>query len=153
MRQESGFNPGAVNPASGATGLMQLMPSTARIVAGKDQAAAITDPIVSMDIGQRYVNALTEDGNVGNDLIKIIASYNAGPGNLAKWAAASDARKDPLLFLEMLPSDETRLFTQRVIAAYWIYRQRLGQDAPSLEAVASGEWPRYQHQELAKATK
>jgi len=153
MRQESGFNPGAVNPASGATGLMQLMPSTARIVAGKEQAAAITDPIVSMDIGQRYVNALTEDGNVGNDLIKIIASYNAGPGNLAKWAAASDARKDPLLFLEMLPSDETRLFTQRVIAAYWIYRQRLGQDAPSLEAVASGEWPKYQHQELAKATK
>lgn len=153
MRQESGFNPAAVNPASGATGLMQLMPSTARIVAGKEQAAAITDPIVSMDIGQRYLNALTEDGNVGNDLIKMVASYNAGPGNLAKWAAASDARKDPLLFLEMLPSDETRLFTQRVIAAYWVYRQRLGQDTPSLEAVASGEWPKYQRQALANATK
>jgi soluble lytic murein transglycosylase-like protein len=152
MRQESGFNPGAVNPASGATGLMQLMPATARIVAG-DQAGNIKDPIISMEIGQRYVNTLTTDGNVGNDLLKIIASYNAGPGNLAKWAEANDAQKDPLLFLETLPSDETRLFTQRVMAAYWIYRQRLGQDAPSLEAIASGEWPKYQHQELAKATK
>lgn len=148
MRQESGFNPGAVNPASGATGLMQLMPSTARIVAG-DKVNNIKDPIVSMEIGQRYVNTLTEDGNVGNDLLKIIASYNAGPGNLAKWADASEAKKDPLLFLELLPSDETRLFTQRVMAAYWIYRQRLGQDTPSLEAVASGEWPKYQRQALA----
>ena len=150
MRQESGFNPNAVNPTSGATGLMQLMPSTARIVAG-EQAGNIKDPIISMEIGQRYLNNLTEDGNVGNDLLKMIASYNAGPGNLAKWASASDAQKDPLLFLETLPSDETRLFTQRVIAAYWIYRQRLGQDAPSLEAVASGEWPKYQRQSLATA--
>ncbi|HEX9446352.1 MAG TPA: lytic transglycosylase domain-containing protein, partial [Dongiaceae bacterium] len=152
MRQESGFNPGAVNPASGATGLMQLMPATARIVAG-EQAANVKDPVVSMEIGQRYLNKLTEDGNVGNDLLKVIASYNAGPGNLAKWIDASEAKRDPLLFLETLPSDETRLFTQRVVAAYWIYRQRLGQEAPSLEAVASGEWPKYQRQNLAKATK
>jgi soluble lytic murein transglycosylase-like protein len=152
MRQESGFNPGAVNPASGATGLMQLMPATARIVAG-DQAAYVKDPVVSMEIGQRYLNKLTEDGNVGNDLLKVIASYNAGPGNLAKWIDASEAKRDPLLFLETLPSDETRLFTQRVVAAYWIYRQRLGQEAPSLEAVASGDWPKYQRQDLAKATK
>jgi soluble lytic murein transglycosylase-like protein len=152
MRQESGFNPGAVNPASGATGLMQLMPATARIVAG-EQVSNIKDPVVSMEIGQRYLNALTQDGNVGNDLIKMIASYNAGPGNLAKWIDAGGAQKDPLLFLETLPSDETRLFTQRVMAAYWIYRQRLGQDAPSLESVASGDWPKYQRQQLAKATK
>jgi soluble lytic murein transglycosylase-like protein len=148
MRQESGFNPSAINPSSGATGLMQLMPSTARIVAG-DQAGNIKDPIISMEIGQRYLNNLTEDGNVGNDLLKMVASYNAGPGNLAKWVSASESQKDPLLFLETLPSDETRLFTQRVIAAYWIYRQRLGQDAPSLEAIASGEWPKYQRQALA----
>lgn len=152
MRQESGFNPSAVNPASGATGLMQLMPATARIVAG-DQAGNVKDPVVSMEIGQRYLNLLTQDGTVGNDLIKLIASYNAGPGNLAKWIEASQARKDPLLFLETLPSDETRLFTQRVMAAYWIYRQRLGQDTPSLESIASGEWPKYQHQQLAKAAK
>jgi soluble lytic murein transglycosylase-like protein len=67
--------------------------------------------------------------------------------------AGTEAQRDPLLFLETLPSDETRLFTQRVVAAYWIYRQRLGQDTPSLEAVASGEWPKYQRQDLAKATK
>lgn len=152
MRQESGFNPLAVNPTSGATGLMQLMPSTAKLVAGK-KAAAIKDPIVSMEIGQRYINSLTADGNVGNDLIKVVVAYNAGPGNLAKWFDASNTHGDPLLFIESLPSDESRLFVERVVAAYWIYRQRLGQDSPSLEAVASGDWPKYQREELAKASK
>lgn len=152
MRQESGFNPAAVNPNSGATGLMQLMPATAKLVAGS-KATEIRDPIVSMEIGQSYINNLTSDGNVGNDLLKMIVAYNAGPGNLAKWVDATNAHNDPLLFIETLPSDESRLFVERVVAAYWIYRQRLGQESPSLEAIASGDWPKYQRQDLAKASK
>jgi soluble lytic murein transglycosylase-like protein len=150
MRQESGFNPGAVNSNSGAAGLMQLMPSTAKLVAG-GKSANIKDPIVSMEIGQSYINQLTADDNVGNNLLKMVIAYNAGPGNLAKWFKASDAANDPLLFVETLPSSESRLFVERVVAAYWIYRQRLGQDAKSIDAIASGEWPKYHRQDVAKA--
>ncbi|MDY0883934.1 lytic transglycosylase domain-containing protein [Dongia soli] len=149
MRQESGFNPEAVNSSSGAAGLMQLMPSTAKLVAGS-KTANIKDPIVSMEIGQQYINQLTADENVGNNLLKMVIAYNAGPGNLAKWFKSTDAEKDPLLFVETLPSSESRLFVERVVAAYWIYRQRLGQDATSIDAIASGEWPKYHRQDVAK---
>jgi len=50
---------------------------------------------------------------------------------------------DPLMFVESLPSRETRLFVERVLANLWIYRSRLGQPLPSLEDVAAGDWPSY----------
>jgi hypothetical protein len=54
-----------------------------------------------------------------------------------------DYRGDPLMFIESLPSRETRLFVERVLANLWIYRARLGQPAPSLDGIASGDWPLY----------
>jgi len=54
------------------------------------------------------------------------------------------ADDDPLLFIEALPSKETRLFIERVLTNLWIYRHRLGQPAPSLERLAGGDWPRYE---------
>ena len=50
---------------------------------------------------------------------------------------------DPLLFIESLPARETRLFIERVLTNLWIYRERLGQPAPSLDALAAGDWPSY----------
>ena len=50
---------------------------------------------------------------------------------------------DPLLFIEAIPAPETRIFIERVLANLWIYRQRLEQPTPSLDALASGEWPTY----------
>ena len=50
---------------------------------------------------------------------------------------------DPLMFIESLPSGETRSYVQRVMASYWIYQQRLGEATSSLDAVASGRWPTY----------
>ena len=38
---------------------------------------------------------------------------------------------------------ETRVFIERVLASYWIHRDRLGQPTPSLDAIAAGEWPTY----------
>jgi soluble lytic murein transglycosylase len=38
---------------------------------------------------------------------------------------------------------ETRNFVEQVLTNYWIYQQRLGQPAPSLEAIAGGRWPVY----------
>ena len=71
-------------------------------------------------------------------------AYNGGPGNLNKWRRKSDYQGDPLLFIESIPSRETRAFVERVLTNLWIYRFRLGQPAPSLDAIAAGAWPRYQ---------
>ena len=68
---------------------------------------------------------------------------HAGPGNLRKWLRKIDHRGDPLLLIESIPSRETRNFVERVLSNFWIYRERLQQDTPSLDAVASGHAPIY----------
>jgi len=80
---------------------------------------------------------------VKGNLLFLAASYNSGPGNLARWQQAMHHNGDALLFLESIPVRETRHFVQRVLTNYWTYRNRLGQDAPSLDAIAAGNWPTY----------
>ncbi len=80
---------------------------------------------------------------MGGDLFRLTTAYNGGPGNLSKWQRQMDYPGDPLMFIESLPSRETRLFIERVLANLWIYRARLGQPAPSLDGIASGDWPLY----------
>jgi hypothetical protein len=60
-----------------------------------------------------------------------------------RWDSSPELTRDPLLFIESIPSRETRTFTERVLANYWIYRQRLGQPVPDLDALAAGDWPTY----------
>lgn len=146
MRQESGFNPNATSPA-GAVGLMQLMPETARLVSGEAKPD-LRDPGVSIGIGQKYVADLLKTDTVGNNLFMLAAAYNAGPGNLQKWKSTSrHVDDDALFFIETLPSRETRLFVERVMANYWIYQNRLGQATDTLDAVASGASPIYDRQD------
>ena len=159
MRQESGFNPDAESGV-GASGLMQIMPSTAAYLAphvegyNGEAGAVLRDPVTNMTIGQEYVRQLLIDDNVEGDLFLLTAAYNAGPGNLAKWRkGASGYDQDPLLFIESIPSRETRFFIERVLANLWIYRQRLGQATPSLDAIASGAWPVYDRQEASSETR
>lgn len=152
VRLESAFNPRAVNP-SGAAGLMQLMPRTAGIVSGQEtrylgkNGRKLLDPGINLAIGQRYIERLLAEPAVKGDLLRMAAAYNAGPGNLAKWSEESQEEEDPLLFLETMPSRETQRVVERVVANYWIYQQRLGQETPSLDAVAAGDWPRYAPQD------
>ncbi len=142
MRQESGFNPNAVSGA-GAVGLMQLMPGTASAI-GAPEGVRLKDPLISLAYGQKYIKRLLEHKTVKGNLFMMAAAYNAGPGNLAKWKMELRGTDDPLLFIESLPSHETRNFVERVMAGYWVYQARLGQPAHSLEAVANGAWPSYQ---------
>jgi soluble lytic murein transglycosylase-like protein len=142
IRRESSFNPKARNP-SGASGLMQLMPATAKSVADNRQAAQrMFEPETNITLGQNYIRQLMSDSTVGESLIMLIASYNAGPGNAAKWRRGL-SEDDPLLFIESLPSRETRIFVESVLADLWIYRMRLGQSTASLAELASGGWPMY----------
>ena len=147
MRQESGFNTQALSP-DGARGLMQLMPRTASYIGdrryhGKAEHE-LYEPSLNLELGQRYIAYLLAHERVQGDLFRLTTAYNGGPGNLGKWERAIQADDDPLLFIEALPSKETRLFIERVLTNLWIYRNRLGQPIPSLDQLAAGDWPRYE---------
>ncbi len=143
-RQESKFIASAEG-RGGARGLMQLMPATARFISyDKTMNAAgrqrLFDPEYNLTLGQRYIKHLQSQLGPG-DLFSLIASYNAGPGAVENWRQRVKT-KDPLLFLESLPNSQTRNYVGRVMADYWIYRDRMGSPGgSSLDAVAGGGWP------------
>ena len=147
VRQESQFKATARSRA-GARGLMQLMPRTASFI-GADRSlrwskrAALYSPDLNLALGQKYLKHLLRHKVVGQDLIRLVVAYNGGPGNLRKWLKRVRHQDDPLLFIEAIPSAETRNFAERVLANLWIYRLRLGQTIPSLDAIAAGDWPQY----------
>ena len=147
IRQESKFIPTA-RSVTGATGLMQIMPQTARQVVDRDYSTdtlreKLQDPLFNLDVGQKYISHLLELDSVQNDLFSMAIAYNAGPGNLGKWKSTLKDVDDPLLFIEMIPMSETRAFVERVVTNFWVYRMRYNQPVPTLEAVAKGQWPIY----------
>ncbi|WP_259782235.1 lytic transglycosylase domain-containing protein [Aestuariispira ectoiniformans] len=146
VRQESRFRPRARSRV-GARGLMQLMPATAGYIAGTPfrgkNREKLYDPATNLALGQKYVSYLLGDKISGDNLFTLTAAYNGGPGNLQKWMAKVDYQDDPLLFIESLPSRETRLFIEHVVSNLWIYRSRLGQPTPSMDALLAGYWPSY----------
>ena len=147
MRQESEFNARATSPA-GARGLMQIMPSTASFIARdrglrRGNKKKLYEPEFNMALGQKYLAHLLGEKVVGGDLLRLVIAYNGGPGNLKKWLRRTAHMNDPLLFIETIPSRESRLFVERVMTNLWLYRTRLGQSIPSLDALAGGAWPRY----------
>jgi soluble lytic murein transglycosylase len=156
IRQESRFRPDWNNRSSGATGLMQLMPKTAKHVAKMNgdtvEAAQLQDPMVNIDLGQKYLSELLKNEYVENNLFKLAVAYNAGPGKLARWEANAHYADDPLLFIESIPVAETRIFVERVLTNYWIYRIKFQQDTTSLDKVAEGEWPVYTAQDDRRGT-
>lgn len=139
IRQESRFNPYAVS-STGAKGLMQIMPTTASYVTN-GSVGSLSHPETNMTVGQKYVKYLLNDKAVNNDLFKMAIAYNAGPGNLSRWTKELKDIDDPMLFIESIPSGETRAFVERVMVNYWIYRMRMGQDIPSLDAIAMLDAP------------
>ena len=148
MRQESAFNVRARSSA-GARGLMQLMPATAGFIAQKrflgKRRNQLYEPALNISLGQRYIRHLLESDHIDGDLLLTAAAYNGGPGNLRKWQrrARKGAYTDALMFIESIPARETRIFIERVLSNLWMYRERLGEPAPSLDALAAGERPVY----------
>ena len=92
-------------------------------------------------MAQKYLRYLLKHDAVSGNLLLLAAAYNGGPGNLIKWKRRIGKNNDPLLFIESLPSRETRNFIEKVLSNLWLYRDRLGQKVPSLEALARGEVP------------
>ena len=146
MRQESKFRARA-RSHRGARGLMQLMPRTAGVMAGRKYRGAqrheLLDPVLNVTLGQKYLRHLLSREEIDGNLFYALAAYNSGPAKLRQWQRRVDYRDDPLLFIESIPSRETRIFIERVLTNMWIYRLRFGQAPRSLETIISGGWPTY----------
>jgi len=137
-RQESRFQVDAVSSA-GARGLMQLMPGTAKETAAKvgvDYSASrlVTDGAYNALLGSTYLAAQLNRFN--GSLVLAAAAYNAGAGNASKWISAyGDPRSDkvdPVVWVELIPFQETRKYVQRVLGNYLVYRTRLGDSGMTL---------------------
>jgi soluble lytic murein transglycosylase len=156
-RLESNFDPDAISPA-GARGLMQIMPATAQYVTGDlfYSAERLHEPSTNLQIGQRYLSYLSHQEGLNDDLIRILASYNSGPGNFSRWGPDIHDDGDPLLFIEAIPVAETRAFVAHVLVYSWIYAARMHLPAPSLDDLAAGEFPRFtppeQERRMAEVT-
>lgn len=141
IRQESNFNPQARSPA-GALGLMQLMPTTARLVCRQEEITfepdrLTEDPAYNIRLGTRYLGDLM--AQFGGSVVLSAAGYNAGPGRPIQWMKVNgDPRQmtvdQAVDWVEKIPFRETRNYVQRVVEGALIYRLRLGEtldvDAP-----------------------
>ncbi|MGZ5901633.1 MAG: lytic transglycosylase domain-containing protein [Reyranella sp.] len=130
-RQESSFNAAAVSP-SGALGLMQLLPGTARDVAGRlgvpfIQDKLTRDPSYNVQLGSQYLAEMLQ--RFGGSYELALAAYNAGPNRVARWLeSVGDPRAgkiDMVDWIEMIPFRETRNYVQRIMEGVAVYRDRL----------------------------
>lgn len=134
MQTESRFNPGATSWA-GARGLIQLMPATAQGVAKKVgveiQKDDLYDPATNLNLGMHYLAGLVDRYGGGAGAVALaIPSYNAGAGAVDKWLRERGAWELDL-FIEAIPYDETRKYTQSVFGRWWAYRWIYGEGEPA----------------------
>ena len=149
-RQESGFNPRAKSYAN-AMGLMQVLPSTAAFIMKnrsyryKSKKHLLYNVEENLKIGTKYIKFLFGLNIVNNDVISMLASYNAGPGNFKKWTGNFNLIKktDSLLLIETLPARQTRNYIKLVLTNLWIYRSRLNEEPYMIPALASGKKIKY----------
>ncbi|MBD5405785.1 lytic transglycosylase domain-containing protein [bacterium] len=148
IRQESRFNPKAKS-AVGARGLMQIMPSTASFITkdsslGKKGKSKLFDVELNLKIGQMYIEYLLAFPNINGNLFKFLLAYNAGPGNLKRQEERIiNPENDPLFFIEAINLKESRIYIKRVMANFWIYRNKLNQVSESLDEIVNDRWPMY----------
>lgn len=144
-KQESEFKTNAQSSA-GANGVMQLMPGTAKIVAKQNKVKIsdidMSNPEHNMFLGQQHIVDLLGQSYIENNIIKMLAAYNAGPGTMTKFEKSFDTT-DPLLYIESFPAYETRSYIKRVMSNLWLYRARLDQPLTSMQELAEGIWPLY----------
>lgn len=130
-RRESEFDPAAQSKA-GARGLMQVMPETAKRVAGTlgldhTTGRLTADPAYNVTVGSAYLKKMLDE--FGPSVALIASGYNAGPGRPRKWMAEFGDPRQPQVdvvdWVETIPFAETRTYVMRVVEGVVIYRQRL----------------------------
>jgi soluble lytic murein transglycosylase-like protein len=128
-------------------GVLQIIPSTAAFIM-KDREYRLRRsknyllyrPSENIFIGSKYMKFLLDLPIVNNDLMWMLASYNAGPGNFKKWTEGKKYKdSDSLLMLESLPARETRNYIKLVLTNLWIYKVRFKEKNSILSVLASGK--------------
>jgi len=139
IRQESEFDARA-NSYVGAQGLMQIMPSTAKIVARSlnttySKSLLKSDPSYNIKLGTYYFNSLLEDYD--GVFPFAIGAYNAGPNRIKSWVKRyGDPNKGEINFIdwiELIRFKETRNYVQRVIENINVYKYILNKDPISID--------------------
>lgn len=141
-RKETDFNP-RVRSSAGAYGLMQVMPTTAAELSGDSGFVSdperLYQPAVNMRLGQGYVLKMLGLSAFNGDILRTVASYNAGPGPMLGALRKLGPDADPLLLIETIDVPQARDYVEKVVAAYWIYQRLQGRPLNTLKAVATGE--------------
>ncbi|MEN9416805.1 MAG: hypothetical protein RI988_425 [Pseudomonadota bacterium] len=138
IRQESRFILDARSHV-GASGLMQLMPATARWTARKVgldwKPELITDREVNLRLGTTYLKLVLDD--FGGSLAMAAAAYNAGPSRPRRWREG--AVVETAAWAEAIPFHETRDYVKKVLANATVYAAVLRPDsAPTLRSRLGG---------------
>jgi soluble lytic murein transglycosylase len=149
IRQESRFVSNARSGA-GASGLMQLMPGTARWVAKKLglknwRWSEVTEIDTNVSLGTYYLRHVLDalDGYT----VLASAAYNAGPGRARAWRP--DTAMEGAVYAETIPFNETRNYVERVMANTTYYAQVFNQQAQSLKRRLGVIGPRQLEREAA----
>lgn len=135
-RRESEFDPLVISGA-GARGLMQVMPATAKLVAGKlgilakhATARLTAEWDYNAKLGANYLAGLA--GSFNGNVVMMAAGYNAGPRRPIAWMERygdpRDGTPDIVDWIEHIPFNETRNYVMRVTESLPVYRARLGKD-------------------------
>jgi soluble lytic murein transglycosylase len=137
IRQESRFVMDARSHV-GASGLMQLMPSTARWTARKIglpySAEQITERTVNLRLGTSYLKLVLDDFDGSQALAA--AAYNAGPSRPRRWREG--ATIEPAIWAENIPFNETRDYVKKVLSNATVYAAMLAgqRQSPAPASVA-----------------
>jgi soluble lytic murein transglycosylase len=135
IRQETRFMPNLRSHA-GASGLMQLMPNTAKWIAkkiGQDfnpaRAELIFDPALNLRLGTSYLKMVLDDLSGSQPMAA--AAYNAGPGRPRRWREGPVL--EPAAWAEAVPFNETRDYVKKVTSNTAIYAALLNRQPPVLK--------------------
>src|SRR5690606_4145197 len=134
-RQESRFITDA-RSGVGASGLMQLMPATAKWVANRIgmsnfTPSSVNDFDTNTILGTNYLNMVLQQLDQSEVLAS--AGYNAGPGRPIRWRSRLQAPVEGAIFAETIPFTETRLYVKNVLSNATYYSMMFSGEPQSLK--------------------
>lgn len=133
-RQESAWNPMAQSSAN-ARGLMQLLPSTAKLTAENNQLPYqgeqdLFKPLNNIVLGTAHLNEL--NGKYPNNRILIAAAYNAGANRVEKWLSLANGKLALDEFVTSIPFYETRGYVQNIVTYDFYYQILQNKENPQI---------------------
>ena len=135
IRQESRFIMNA-SSSVGASGLMQVMPNTAKYVAKKIGMTnytndKLTDTNTNLTLGSNYLNMVLID--LDGSWVLASAAYNAGPSRSKAWREKLTGPTEGAIFAETIPFNETRTYVKNVLSNANYYSSVMNGQAQSLK--------------------